>query len=58
MVENSSGNSRKSWKIWIDNEEKIVSFHEVEGYECIEFQNERFFISLIEEYAKRKYQFQ
>lgn len=46
------------WRIWIDNENRIVSFHEVEGCALMEFRNRDLFISCVEQYTGQQYRYQ
>ena len=31
------------WRIWVDTRQRIVSFHEAEGYELLEFRSQELF---------------
>ena len=39
MVENKS-----LWRIWVDTRQRIVSFHEAEGCELLEFHSQEMFL--------------
>ena len=46
------------WRMWIDNAERIVSFHEVEGCRMLEFRNKDLFQNCIDQYMVRQYRYQ
>ncbi|WP_295586171.1 hypothetical protein [uncultured Oscillibacter sp.] len=46
------------WRIWVDAERKIVSFHEMKGARLLEFRNWEMFISAVDDYAKRQFRYQ
>ncbi|MBQ9347503.1 MAG: hypothetical protein IJT94_09225 [Oscillibacter sp.] len=46
------------WRVWIDNQRRIVSFHEEEGADLLEFRNEDMFLHCVEQYSGRQYRYQ
>ena len=49
---------REVWRIWVDPQRRIVSFHEVEGGWMLEFHSWEMFIHAVDEYASRRYRYQ
>ena len=58
MRDIKSDHQPDSWKIWIDNKNKIISFHEVKGFQLLEFHNAEFFQNFLEYYKERQYRYQ
>ena len=48
----------KRWRVWIDNQRQIVSFHEEEGADLMEFRSEDMFIHCVEQYTGLHYRYQ
>ena len=48
----------KLWRVWIDNQRRIVSFHEEEGADLLEFRSEDMFLHCVEQYRGRQYRYQ
>ena len=46
------------WRIWVDTRRKVVSFHEEEGSQLMEFRSWEMFIHCVDEYAKKRYRYQ
>jgi len=46
------------WRLWVDTQEKIVSFHPVEGYELMEFHDAALFFRCIDIYTHQHYRYQ
>ncbi|MCI8480220.1 MAG: hypothetical protein HFG08_04990 [Oscillibacter sp.] len=46
------------WQVWVDTRQRIVSFHEVEGCQMLEFRNRELFISCMEQYTGKQYRYQ
>ena len=46
------------WRIWIDNQQRIVSFHEVEGCSLLEFRSQELFWHCVEQYTGQQYRYQ
>ena len=49
---------KNSWRIWVDTKRKIVSFHEEEGCELLEFHSREMFMNCVEQYTCRQYRYQ
>ena len=58
MEKEQSKGQEYLWKIWVDNKQRIVSFHEVEGFLLFEFHDEDFYLDFLEQYSKGDYRFQ
>ena len=46
------------WRIWVDTKRRIVSFHEEEGCQMLEFRNHDMFISCVDQYSGKQYRYQ
>ncbi len=46
------------WRIWVDTERRVVSFHEVEGGQMMEFRSYELFQSCIDRYTAQRYRYQ
>ena len=46
------------WRVWVDNQKRIVSFHEEEDCKLLEFRNRDLFFSCIEQYTGMQYRYQ
>ena len=46
------------WRVWIDNRQRIVSFHEQEGACLMEFRSQDLFWSCVNQYAGLEYRYQ
>ena len=45
-------------RVWVDNRQRIISFHEEEGYRLMEFQNRDLFWHCVDEYTGQQYRYQ
>ena len=45
------------WRIWVDTKRKIVSFHEEEGCEMLEFRSREMFINCVDQYTCRQFRY-
>lgn len=46
------------WRVWVDNRRRIVSFHEEEGCQLIEFRSREMFWRCVEQYTGAQYRYQ
>ena len=46
------------WRVWIDTERRIVSFHEEEGCQMLEFRSRELFLSCVDQYTSQQYRYQ
>jgi hypothetical protein len=46
------------WRIWVDTRKKIVSFHEAEDSQLMEFHSHDMFLHCVDEYAAKAYRYQ
>lgn len=46
------------WRVWIDTTNRIVSFHEAEGCQLVEFQNRELYVSYITGFVGKNYRYQ
>ncbi len=46
------------WRVWVDTVNRIVSFHEAEGFRPIEFRSREMFLSCVDEYTGKHYRYQ
>ena len=51
-------NAENLWRVWVDNHLRIVSFHEEEGCQLMEFRSRELFLSCVEQYTGRQYRYQ
>ena len=49
---------RRVWRIWVDNQRRLVSFHEVPGCRLLEFHSYELFQSCIDGYTAQRYRYQ
>lgn len=46
------------WRMWVDTERRIVSFHEEPGSQLLEFRSRELFQACIDHYTARQYRYQ
>ena len=46
------------WRVWIDTDRRIVSFHEEEGCQMLEFRSREMFLSCVDQYTSQQYRYQ
>jgi hypothetical protein len=46
------------FRLWVDTNRRIVSFHEEEGCRMLEFRSREMFMNCVEQYACQKYRYQ
>ena len=46
------------WRIWVDTNRRIVSFHEEEGCQMLEFCSHDMFLSCVDQYSGKQYRYQ
>ena len=46
------------WRIWVDTKNRIVSFHEEEGCQLLEFRSRELFLSCVDQYTLQQYRYQ
>ena len=46
------------WRIWVDTKRRIVSFHEEEGCQMLEFRSHDMFLSCVDQYSGKQYRYQ
>ena len=46
------------WRIWVDNQRKIVSFREEAGCQMLEFRSREMFLRCVDEYTCKQYRYQ
>lgn len=47
-----------TWRVWIDTDRRIVSFHEEEGFQMLEFRSRDLFLSCVDQYTNQQYRYQ
>lgn len=57
-MEKKTRTERQHFRIWVDTKNKIVSFHEEEGCEMIEFYNKEMFLRCVDQYTCRQFRYQ
>ena len=46
------------WRVWVDTQRRIVSFHEEDGCQLLEFRNRELFLSCVDQYTGMQYRYQ
>lgn len=46
------------WRVWVDTNRRIVSFHEEEGCKLLEFRSREMFLSCVDQYTGMQYRYQ
>lgn len=49
---------RQVWRIWVDTQRRLVSFHEAPGCQLMEFYSYELFQSCIDGYTAQRYRYQ
>ena len=50
--------TNRVWRIWVDTRRRVVSFHEEEGSQLLEFQSRETFLRCVDEYTQKQYRYQ
>lgn len=45
------------WRIWVDTGRRVVSFHEEEGSQMLEFRSRELFLNCVDQYTKQQYRY-
>ena len=48
----------KTFRVWVDTARRIVSFHEEEGCELLEFRDRDLFLRCVDQYTGLQYRYQ
>ena len=48
----------RHWRIWVDTKRRIVSFHEEEGCQMLEFRDREMFMNCVDQYTCRQFKYQ
>jgi hypothetical protein len=46
------------WRLWVDTERRIVSFHEEEGCHLLEFRDRELYRACLDKYTAQRYHYQ
>lgn len=46
------------WKIWVDTDRRVVSFHEEADSKLLEFRDREMFLRCVDEYTNQLYRYQ
>ncbi len=46
------------WRMWVDTKRRVVSFHEEEGAELLEFRSWEMFLRCVDTYTGQQYRYQ
>ena len=46
------------FRVWVDTDRRVVSFHEEAGCELLEFRNRELFLRCVDEYTRKQYRYQ
>ena len=50
--------SHTPWRLWVNTDSRIVSFHEEEGFDLLEFQSHEMFLRCVDGYICQSYRYQ
>ena len=56
MKQNSAAETL--WRVWVDTRRRIVSFHEEEGCQLLEFRSHEMFLHCVDQYSGQQYRYQ
>jgi len=46
------------FRVWVDTQRRIVSFHEEEGCKMLEFRDREMFLNCVDQYTGMQYRYQ
>ena len=46
------------WELWVDPVRRVVSFHQEDGFQKLEFRSRELFLRCIDQYTARQYCYQ
>ena len=46
------------WRLWVNTNSRIVSFHEEEGFDLLEFQSREMYLRCVDGYICQSYRYQ
>lgn len=46
------------WRVWVDTHRRVVSFHEEEGAQLLEFRSREMFLRCVDQYTGMQYRYQ
>jgi hypothetical protein len=46
------------WRLWVNTHQRIVSFHEEEGFDLLEFHSHEMFLRCVDGYTCQSYRYQ
>lgn len=46
------------WRLWVDTKRHVVSFHQEEGAQMMEFYSRDMFLRCVDEYTAKRYKYQ
>ncbi len=47
--------TEQTWRVWVDTERRIVSFHPEEGFRLMEFQSRELYLKYIDTFTGKQY---
>ena len=53
-----TAHSESLFRLWVDTDRRIVSFHEEEGCQMLEFRSKEMFMHCVDQYAGKQYRYQ
>lgn len=57
-MEATTRTEQRRWRIWVDTKRRIVSFHEEEGCQMLEFRDREMFMNCVDQYTCRQFRYQ
>lgn len=49
---------KQIWRIWVDTQQRVISFHEIPNARLLEFYSNELFQSCIDRYTAQQYRYQ
>ena len=46
------------WRLWVDNQRRIVSFRQEAGWQLLEFRSRELFLRCVDQYTEQQYRYQ
>ncbi len=51
-------NAGRTWRVWVNTERRIVSFHPEEGFQLMEFHSRELYLQYIDGFTGKQYRYQ
>ncbi len=57
-METTKQTTEHFWRVWVDTHRRIVSFHEEEDFQLLEFRSREMFLRCVDQYTGLQYRYQ